>query len=149
MLCKVYIVQTLQSIYFYTCISFLVCLQKIIIEKNVLLVDCLKFPLSVVQVAERALFWWNNEHIVGLIAENRHVILPIIFYALEKNIQNHWNQAINGLSCNVRRMFVEMDSELYERCQRQYEDREARAESLEKKRILTWERLEGVATQVA
>lgn len=100
------------------------------------------------QVAERALFWWNNEHIVGLIAENRHVILPIIFYALEKNIQNHWNQAINGLSCNVRRMFVEMDSELYERCQKQYEEREARAEDLEKKRILAWKQLEGVATRV-
>lgn len=113
------------------------------------MVDCLRSPLSVVQVAERALFWWNNEHIVGLIAENRHVILPIIFYALEKNIQNHWNQAINGLSCNVRRMFVEMDSELYERCQKQYEEREARAEDLEKKRILAWKQLEGVATQVA
>ncbi|KAI3470510.1 hypothetical protein Pfo_027173 [Paulownia fortunei] len=100
------------------------------------------------QVAERALFWWNNEHIVGLIAENRHVILPIIFVALEKNIQGHWNQAINGLSSNVRRMFLEMDTELFEECQRQHEEREARAGELEEQRVSTWKRLEEVAAQV-
>ncbi|KAI3458923.1 hypothetical protein Pfo_015586 [Paulownia fortunei] len=100
------------------------------------------------QVAERALFWWNNEHIVGLIAENRRVILPIIFDALEKNIRGHWNQAIIGLSSNVRRMFLEMDTELFEECQRQHEEREVRAGELEEQRELTWKRLEEVATQV-
>ncbi|XP_027104910.1 serine/threonine protein phosphatase 2A 57 kDa regulatory subunit B' beta isoform-like isoform X1 [Coffea arabica] len=97
------------------------------------------------QVAERALFWWNNEHIVSLIAENRHTILPIIFEALEKNIKCHWNQAINGLTANVRRMFQEMDAELFEECQRQYEEREARAGSREEQRVLTWKRLEEAA----
>ncbi|KAL1542396.1 serine/threonine protein phosphatase 2A 57 kDa regulatory subunit B' beta isoform-like [Salvia divinorum] len=99
------------------------------------------------QVAERALFWWNNEHIVALIADNRHVILPIIFDPLEKNIQYHWNQAINGLSSNVRRMFVEMDSDLYEQCQTQYEEKETMAEELEERRITTWKRLEEVADE--
>ncbi|KAG8390574.1 hypothetical protein BUALT_Bualt01G0097700 [Buddleja alternifolia] len=96
-------------------------------------------------VAERALFWWNNEHIVALIAENRHVILPIIYDALEKNIQGHWNQAINGLSSNVRRMFLEMDSELFEECQRNYEEKEAKADELEEQRVSTWKRIEQVA----
>ncbi|KAL7148225.1 hypothetical protein ABFS83_06G164000 [Erythranthe nasuta] len=100
------------------------------------------------QVAERALFWWNNEHIVGLIAENRHVILPIIFYALEKNIKSHWNQAINGLSSNVRRMFQEMDTELFEECKRQHDEKEAKIEEVEEKRISTWKRLEEVAGQI-
>ncbi|KAL7109318.1 hypothetical protein ACP275_06G168900 [Erythranthe tilingii] len=100
------------------------------------------------QVAERALFWWNNEHIVGLIAENRHVILPIIFYALEKNIKSHWNQAINGLSSNVRRMFQEMDTELFEECKRQHEEKEAKIEEVEEKRVSTWKRLEEVAGQI-
>ncbi|GER35174.1 serine/threonine protein phosphatase 2Aregulatory subunit B, partial [Striga asiatica] len=59
-----------------------------------------------------------NEHIVGLIANNRHAILPIIFDSLDSNIRAHWNQAINGLSSNVRRMFLEMDSELFERGKR-------------------------------
>lgn len=99
------------------------------------------------QVAERALFWWNNEHIVGLIADNRHVILSIIFDALEHNIHSHWNQAINGLSYNVRRMFLEMDTELFEECHRRHEEREAMAGGLEELRLLTWNRLEEVADQ--
>ncbi|KZV31806.1 serine/threonine protein phosphatase 2A 57 kDa regulatory subunit B' beta isoform-like [Dorcoceras hygrometricum] len=97
------------------------------------------------QVAERALFWWNNEHIVGLIADNRHVILPIIFDALEHNIHSHWNQAINGLSYNVRRMFLEMDTKLFEECQRRHEEKEAMAGGLEEQRLLAWRRLEEFA----
>ncbi|XP_022842635.1 serine/threonine protein phosphatase 2A 57 kDa regulatory subunit B' beta isoform-like [Olea europaea var. sylvestris] len=100
------------------------------------------------QVAERALFWWNNEHIVRLIAENRHVILPIIFDALEKNTQGHWNQAILGLSSNVRKMFLEMDTELFEKCQRQYEEMEAGVGVREEHRELAWKRIEEVATQI-
>ncbi|KAK9290645.1 hypothetical protein L1049_008818 [Liquidambar formosana] len=99
------------------------------------------------QVAERALFLWNNEHIVSLIAQNRHVIFPIIFEALERNIQSHWNQAVHGLTVNVRKMFLEMDVELFEECQRQYAEREARAREFEELRELTWKKLADVAAQ--
>ncbi|KAM7468223.1 hypothetical protein LguiB_015785 [Lonicera macranthoides] len=97
------------------------------------------------QVAERALFLWNNEHIVNLIAQNRGVILPIIFEALEKNIRSHWNQAVHGLTVNVRKMFLEMDAELFEECQRQYAEKEARAREVEELRELTWQRLAAAA----
>lgn len=99
------------------------------------------------QVAERALFLWNNEHIVSLIAQNRTVVLPIIFEALEKNIQSHWNQAVNGLTVNVRKMFLEMDAELFEECQRQYAEREAKANEVEEQRQLNWKKLAEVAAQ--
>ncbi|TXG58436.1 hypothetical protein EZV62_016265 [Acer yangbiense] len=99
------------------------------------------------QVAERALFLWNNEHIVSLIAQNRNVILPIIFEALEKNIQSHWNQAVHGLTVNVRKMFFEMDAELFEECQSHYTEKESRAREVEDQRELTWKRLADVAAQ--
>uniref|UniRef100_A0A7N0SWY1 Serine/threonine protein phosphatase 2A regulatory subunit n=1 Tax=Kalanchoe fedtschenkoi TaxID=63787 RepID=A0A7N0SWY1_KALFE len=99
------------------------------------------------QVAERALFLWNNEHIVSLIAQNRQVILPIIFPALEKNIQSHWNQAIHGLTVNVRKMFLEMDVELFEECERQYMENQAKAAEKEEQRELTWKRLADAANQ--
>ena len=35
-----------------------------------------------VQVAERALYFWNNEYIMSLIEENNQVIMPIMFPAL-------------------------------------------------------------------
>ncbi|KAL6987328.1 hypothetical protein U1Q18_013076 [Sarracenia purpurea var. burkii] len=99
------------------------------------------------QVAERALFLWNNEHIVNLIAQNRRVILPIIFEALEKNIQSHWNQAVHGLTVNVRKMFLEMDAELFEECQSRYAEKEARVRELDKRRESTWQRLAAAAAQ--
>lgn len=97
------------------------------------------------QVAERALFLWNNEHIVSLIAQNRNVILPIIFEALENNIQTHWNQAVHGLTVNVRKMFMEMDVDLFEECQRQLAEREARAREVEEQREMTWKKLADAA----
>ncbi|KAL8149947.1 hypothetical protein AgCh_006816 [Apium graveolens] len=106
---------------------------------------CLNSPNF--QVSERALFLWNNEHIVALIAENRKVILPIIFEALENNIKSHWNQAINGLTANVRKMFLEMDPELFEECQKQYEEKEAKAEEVEAMRESTWKKLVDAANE--
>ncbi|XP_055807186.1 serine/threonine protein phosphatase 2A 57 kDa regulatory subunit B' beta isoform-like [Solanum dulcamara] len=106
---------------------------------------CLNSPHF--QVAERALFLWNNEHLVGLIAQNRNVIFPIIFDALQKNIDNHWNQAIHGLTVNVRKMFMEMDADLFDECQRQYSEKAARATELEEQRELRWQRLAAAATQ--
>ncbi|PON41092.1 Protein phosphatase [Parasponia andersonii] len=106
---------------------------------------CLNSPHF--QVAERALYFWNNEHIVSLIAQNRNAILPLIFEALEKNIQGHWNQAVNGLTGNVQRMFQEMDAELFEECEREYFEKETKARHLEEQRELTWKTLEAVAAQ--
>ncbi|CAH1451211.1 unnamed protein product [Lactuca virosa] len=72
------------------------------------------------QVTERVLFLWNNEHIADLIVENRDIILPILFEPLEKNIRGHWNTAINVLTRNVRKLFIEMDSDLFEECSNQF-----------------------------
>ena len=44
------------------------------------------------QVAERALYYWNNEYIMSLISDNASVILPIMFPALYKNSKSHWNK---------------------------------------------------------
>nr|XP_045604862.1 serine/threonine-protein phosphatase 2A 56 kDa regulatory subunit delta isoform-like [Procambarus clarkii] len=43
------------------------------------------------QVAERALYYWNNEYILSLISDNAQTILPIMFPALYKNSKSHWN----------------------------------------------------------
>ena len=99
------------------------------------------------QVAERALFLWNNEHIVELIAQNRKVIVPIIFEALQKNVQSHWNQSVQSLSSNVRRMFMEMDGQLFEECRKQYKERKARCREVEERRELTWHRLAAAAAE--
>lgn len=102
--------------------------------------------ILLLQVAERALFLWNNEHILSLIAQNRQVVLPIIFESLEKNIQSHWNHAVHGLTMNVRKMFIEMDAELFEECQIQYAEKQEKAEDVEERRQLAWKRIAEAAT---
>ena len=47
--------------------------------------------LLIIQVAERTLYFWNNEYILSLIGENATTIIPILFPALYK-AKNHWNK---------------------------------------------------------
>ena len=66
------------------------------------------------QVSERALFLWNNDYIVNLVAQNRHVIVPVVFGSLERTAMTHWNASVNGLTINVRKMLQELDPELFD-----------------------------------
>lgn len=52
------------------------------------------------QVAERALYYWNNEYIMSLISDNAAKILPIMFPALYRNSKTHWNKWVNTLACH-------------------------------------------------
>ena len=44
------------------------------------------------QVAERALYMWNNEYILNLMHENIKVIMPIMYKPLYTYSQQHWNR---------------------------------------------------------
>ncbi|KAG8381883.1 hypothetical protein BUALT_Bualt05G0019100 [Buddleja alternifolia] len=100
------------------------------------------------QVAERALFLWNNDQIVNLIAHNRQVILPIVFPALEVNAENHWNQAVLNLTLNVRKMLEEMDDALILDCISNYRDGVEKTNLAVEKRKLVWEHLENAASSL-
>nr|XP_043636235.1 serine/threonine protein phosphatase 2A 57 kDa regulatory subunit B' theta isoform-like [Erigeron canadensis] len=97
------------------------------------------------QVAERVLFFWNNDHIESLIRQNRKVILPIIFPALERNGRYHWNQAVHSLTLNVRKIFFDLDPELFNECLLNFQEEEAKEEKIKARRESTWKRLEEIA----
>ncbi|KAJ9709690.1 hypothetical protein PVL29_001259 [Vitis rotundifolia] len=99
------------------------------------------------QVAERALFLWNNGHIENLIKQNRGIILPIIFPALEKNARNHWNQAVHGLTLNVRKIFFDLDPELYKECLLKFQEDESKEDEIKAKREAAWKLLEEMAAK--
>ncbi|CAA0823461.1 Serine/threonine protein phosphatase 2A 59 kDa regulatory subunit B gamma isoform [Striga hermonthica] len=101
------------------------------------------------QVAERALFLWNNDHIENLIKQNRKVILPIIFPSLEKNARTHWNQAVQSLTLNVRKIFSDSDPDLLGECLLKFQEDEAQEQEITTKREATWKRLEEIATAKA
>ncbi|KAG8053199.1 hypothetical protein GUJ93_ZPchr0001g30256 [Zizania palustris] len=94
------------------------------------------------QVAERALFLWNNEHLFDMITHNRQMILPIIYPALERNTRWHWNQSVLNVTLNVRKMFLDMDERLLQACQNNFQaEEEKRAANVERRRLM-WEQLE-------
>ncbi|KAL3332731.1 hypothetical protein AABB24_033002 [Solanum stoloniferum] len=97
------------------------------------------------QVAERALFLWNNDHIRNLIVQNREVILPLIFPLLEKNTRGHWNQAVQSLTLNVRKIFSDADQALFDECLEKFKEDEIKDKEMLERRELTWKRLEDVA----
>ena len=101
--------------------------------------------MSLPQVAERALFLWNNDHIRNLITQNRKVILPIIFPALENNTRSHWNQAVQSLTVNVKKIFSDADQVLFDECLSKFQEDQIREKETSEKRASTWKRLEDVA----
>jgi hypothetical protein len=49
----------------------------------------------VCQTVERALALFNHEHILNLITDSIHVILPILFASLYQNATLFWNQYVS------------------------------------------------------
>ncbi|KAJ6839239.1 serine/threonine protein phosphatase 2A 57 kDa regulatory subunit B' theta isoform-like [Iris pallida] len=96
------------------------------------------------QVAERALFLWNNDHIENLIKQNHKVILPIVFPSLERNTRGHWNQAVQSLTLNIRKIFSDYDPEFFEECLQKFEEGEAKDKEVKSKREAVWKRLEDI-----
>eukprot|EP00201_Polytomella_parva_P000762 CAMPEP_0175082930 /NCGR_PEP_ID=MMETSP0052_2-20121109/27043_1 /TAXON_ID=51329 ORGANISM="Polytomella parva, Strain SAG 63-3" /NCGR_SAMPLE_ID=MMETSP0052_2 /ASSEMBLY_ACC=CAM_ASM_000194 /LENGTH=497 /DNA_ID=CAMNT_0016354209 /DNA_START=75 /DNA_END=1568 /DNA_ORIENTATION=+ len=94
--------------------------QKVMVPLFKQLAKC--FTSQHFQVAERSLFLWNNEYFMNLVAQERHSLLPIFVPALEENAANHWNPTVHGLTCNVRKLFQELDEPLFEDCRRKYEE---------------------------
>jgi serine/threonine-protein phosphatase 2A regulatory subunit B' len=97
------------------------------------------------QVAERALFLWNNENLVNagcLSRQHAPVILPMIYGPLYKNSSDHWNATVEGLAQNVLKMYMEYDLALYDRCSTEYLRLE---EEKKRRRSESERRWEGVA----
>mmetsp|Transcript_39242 Transcript_39242/g.116738 ORF Transcript_39242/g.116738 Transcript_39242/m.116738 type:complete len:516 (-) Transcript_39242:1657-3204(-) len=101
------------------------------------------------QVAERSLFLWNNEYIVNLVAQQRHVLLPIVLPALEENTASHWNPAVHGLTMNVRKMFQELDEQLFDECKRKHDEQTVKMRQALESRTVQWGKLHQIARQRA
>jgi serine/threonine-protein phosphatase 2A regulatory subunit B' len=58
------------------------------------------------QVAERALYYWNSEHLcVNVLSQSKAaVLLPYVFGPLSKSAAGHWNQAVEGLAQSILKM---------------------------------------------
>jgi serine/threonine-protein phosphatase 2A regulatory subunit B' len=78
------------------------------------------------QVAERALFFWQNEHIADLMAQNCDQVLPILYPALYQTSQEHWNPNVNSLGMDVLKAFQDINPSLVDRISDSYDTDKAK-----------------------
>jgi len=99
------------------------------------------------QVAERALYYWNNEYILSLVNDNTNVILPIIFASLFKNSKTHWNKTIHGLIYNAMKVFMEIDGPLFDECTKKYKADKLKEKQKQKEQDERWLKVRQAATR--
>ncbi|EHH63898.1 hypothetical protein EGM_16968, partial [Macaca fascicularis] len=97
------------------------------------------------QVAERALYYWNNEYIMSLISDNAAKILPIVFPSLYRNSKTHWNKTIHGLIYNALKLFMEMNQKLFDDCTQQFKAEKLKEKLKMKEREEAWVKIENLA----
>ncbi|KAI7879031.1 protein phosphatase 2A regulatory B subunit [Lichtheimia hyalospora FSU 10163] len=92
--------------------------QRVMIPLFIKLSQCISS--SHFQVAERALYYWSNDYIVSLIAENMETVMPIIFPALYKTSKSHWNKTILNLVYTALKLCMDINPVLFDECANQY-----------------------------
>ncbi|KAJ6622265.1 Serine/threonine-protein phosphatase 2A 56 kDa regulatory subunit delta isoform, partial [Pseudolycoriella hygida] len=97
------------------------------------------------QVAERALYYWNNEYIMSLIQENSQVILPIMMPSLYRNSITHWNKTIHGLIYNALKLFMEMNHTLFNECISNFKEEQQMEDQKLSQREVLWQQVESLA----
>lgn len=107
------------------------------------LAKCISSPHF--QVAERALYYWNNEYVMSLMSDNAGVIVPIMFPSLYRHSKNHWNKTIHGLIYNALKLFMEMNQKLFDECSQKYKQEKQREKDKLKEREEAWMKIDELA----
>ncbi|KAI1334775.1 phosphatase 2A regulatory B subunit-domain-containing protein [Xylariaceae sp. FL0016] len=99
------------------------------------------------QVAERALYFWNNEYFCNLVSDNVEIILPIMFAPLYENSKGHWNRTIHGMVYNAMKLFMEINPQLFDDCSHEYNEQQNNAPAREALRERKWAAIKEQATK--
>ncbi|KAL2476942.1 Serine/threonine protein phosphatase 2A 57 kDa regulatory subunit B' alpha isoform [Forsythia ovata] len=97
------------------------------------------------QVAERALYVWNNEQVVKMASQDIEEVFPIVVEGMEKNLKWHWSRSVRQLTENVKEMLEEMEPSLYSRCLSQLDLHDSATNQEEMRRKQRWESIEMAA----
>ncbi|PAL64462.1 hypothetical protein CEJ83_20850, partial [Acinetobacter baumannii] len=65
------------------------------------------------------------------------------------NTRGHWNQAVQSLTLNVRKIFSDADQALFDECLARFQEDEVKEKETQEKRESTWKRLEDLAASRA
>lgn len=93
------------------------------------------------QVAERALFYWNNDHVMQVFTRHKDILMPTVVWALMKNTSTHWNRNVSLLSRNVLDSVRGVDADLFHKCCVAYEHECKDAGRQEHERMMRWSKV--------
>ncbi|ORE22281.1 protein phosphatase 2A regulatory B subunit [Rhizopus microsporus] len=93
------------------------------------------------QVSERALYYWSNDYVVSMMAENIKVIMPLIFPTLYKTSKTHWNKTILSLVYTALKLCIDIDPALFDECANEYKNQRQLERKLQKEREDNWKLL--------
>ncbi|XP_039248669.1 serine/threonine-protein phosphatase 2A 56 kDa regulatory subunit epsilon isoform-like [Styela clava] len=99
------------------------------------------------QVAERTLYLWNNEYILGLIEEHSSTILPLIFSSLYQISKHHWNATIVALVYNVLKTFMEMNGQLFDKLTASYKAERQKEQKRLSEREDLWKKVDALCSR--
>jgi serine/threonine-protein phosphatase 2A regulatory subunit B' len=102
-----------------------------------------------IQVAERALYVWNNERFVELATASPGVmekILAAFVASVESNLELHWSKCVQQVTASVRSLLQQVAPDLYARCADDLATRRSEAEVAAAVRDARWRKLETAAT---
>merc|ERR1712228_295671 len=98
------------------------------------------------QVAERALFLWNNDVIAQFMSDHRPVILPVLYPALHVNLERHWNNTVTQLTTHIMQQFMDMDEKLFKKVEAKYKETHKPAEKA-RQRTAKWNKVTRIGMQ--
>jgi len=100
------------------------------------------------QVAERALFLWNNDVIAAFMSDHRPVILPLLYPALQTNLDRHWNNTVTQLTTHIMQQFMDMDEKLFKEVELTYKE-EHRPKEKARERVQKWSTIKEYTTNIS
>uniref|UniRef100_A0A915D0C4 Serine/threonine protein phosphatase 2A regulatory subunit n=1 Tax=Ditylenchus dipsaci TaxID=166011 RepID=A0A915D0C4_9BILA len=119
------------------------CFEKIAVPIYKQLAKCV--GSSQFRVSERALAFWNNEYFLSLMAETSEAMLPILFPAVYKISNDHWNQTTAGLAVNALKKLMGINSSLFTDLLLNYRQVHVKKQFEEKQRNDLWKLLDLLA----
>jgi len=68
------------------------------------------------QLCERMLLFWNNDHIVSLMDQNRPTLYPIVIGALQTASKQHWSAGVHAKTSDILNLLMDADRQLFDEC---------------------------------
>ena len=69
----------------------------------------------------------------------KDIVFPLVFHALAENAEGHWNSTVHGLTYNVQKLLMEIDSELYDAEAAKFAEKKAQEEAAALLHTQRWE----------